>query len=37
MKTLKITIDTKETEIQVKDEDIDTLVKVIGAFGESGD
>jgi len=32
MKTIKIIIDNKETEIQVKDEDLDTLVKVIGAF-----
>ena len=34
MKTVKITIDNKETEIQVKDEDLDTLVRVIGAFGK---
>ena len=32
MKTVKIIIDNKETEMQVKDQDIDTLVKVIKAF-----
>ena len=32
MKTIKITIDNKETEIQVKDEDLNTLLNVIEAF-----
>jgi hypothetical protein len=32
MKMVKIAIDDKETIIQVKDEDLDTLIKVIGAF-----
>jgi hypothetical protein len=34
MKTIKITVDNKEIEIQVKNEDLDTLVKVIKAFGK---
>ena len=32
MKTIKITIDNIETEINIDDQDIDTLVKVIKAF-----
>ena len=32
MKTLKITIDNKEYEIKVKEEDVEILLKVIKVF-----
>lgn len=32
MKTIKIIIDNKETEIKVKDEDIENLLKNISVF-----
>lgn len=32
MKTLKITIDNKEYEIKVKEEDVEVLLKIIKVF-----
>jgi hypothetical protein len=34
MKKLKIIIDNKETEINVDDQDVETLVKVVWTFGK---
>ena len=32
MKTIKIIIDKKEIEVKIKDEDIETLLKIISVF-----
>ena len=34
MKTLKITIDKKEYEIKVKEEDVKVLLKILNVFNE---
>lgn len=36
MKTLKITVDNKEYEIKVKEEDVEILLKIIKVFAGGG-
>jgi len=36
MKTLKITIDNKEYELKVKEDDADLLLKIINVFADGG-